>query len=147
MCSGLSDDLHQVDDSRKTAIINCELKRLNIDIAALQKTRLPLNGSLREQDYTLFWQGREPGEPRMHGMGFAVKNTLLSSIEPPSKGTARTLSLRLSTSSGPANIVSVYAPTLGSPAEAKDMFYTHLETIIKEFPVTEHLYIIGDFNA
>ena len=39
MCRGLSYDLSQVDDSRKTAIINRELKRLNIDIAALQETR------------------------------------------------------------------------------------------------------------
>ena len=38
MRRGLPYDLSQVDDSRKTAIINRELKRLNIDIAALQET-------------------------------------------------------------------------------------------------------------
>ena len=54
MRPGLSDDLLQVDDTRKTAIIDRELKRLNIDVAALQETRLPSNGSLREQDYTFF---------------------------------------------------------------------------------------------
>jgi len=42
-----------VDDSRKTATINCELKRLNIDIAALEKSRLQSNVSLREQDYVV----------------------------------------------------------------------------------------------
>ena len=31
-----------------------DLKRLNIDIAALQETRLPSDGSLGEQDYTFF---------------------------------------------------------------------------------------------
>ena len=34
--------------------ISRELKRLNIDIAALQETRLPSNGSLKEEDYTFF---------------------------------------------------------------------------------------------
>lgn len=53
---GLSDDPQQIYDARKTAIMNRELRRLNIDIAALQETRLPSNGSLREQDYTFFWR-------------------------------------------------------------------------------------------
>ena len=57
MCPGLSYDLSQVDDSRKITIINRKLKQLNIDIAALEETRLQSNDSLREQDYTFFWQG------------------------------------------------------------------------------------------
>lgn len=36
MCPGLSDDLQQIDDARKTAVISREFKRLNIEIAALQ---------------------------------------------------------------------------------------------------------------
>ncbi|XP_076030147.1 uncharacterized protein LOC143018559 [Oratosquilla oratoria] len=149
MCPGLTNDLQQVEDSRKTAIINRELERLNIDIAALQETRLPSSGSLREQDYTFFWQGREPEELHMHGVGFAVRNSLLSSVEPPSKGTPRILSLRLSTTSGPVNVLSIYAPILSSPAETKDEFYEELETTIREIPATEQLpvYLLGDFNA
>ena len=96
MCPGLSDDPQQIDDARKTAVISRELKRLNIDIAALQETRLPSNGSLKEEDYTFFWQGKAQEEHRVHGVGFAVRNSLLASVEPPSEGTARILSLRLS---------------------------------------------------
>ncbi|PFX15042.1 putative uncharacterized transposon-derived protein F52C9.6 [Stylophora pistillata] len=77
MCPGLSDDLQQIDDARKTAVISRELKRLNIDIAALQETRLPSNGSLKEEDYTFFWQGKAPEEHRVHGVGFAeMKGTV-----------------------------------------------------------------------
>ena len=104
MCPGLCDDIQQIDDARKTAVISRELKRLNIDIAALQETRLPSNGSLKEEDYTFFWQGKAPEEHRVHGVGFAVRNSLLPSVEPPSEGTARILSLRLTTTSGPVNI-------------------------------------------
>lgn len=54
LCPGHSDDPQQIDDTKKTEIINRELKRLNIDIATLQETRLPPKGSLRQQDYTFF---------------------------------------------------------------------------------------------
>jgi len=147
MCTGISDDLLQVDDTRKTAIINRELSKLNIDIAALQETRLPSDGSLKEQDYTFFWQGKSIEEPRQHGVGFAVKNTLLPSIQPPSGGSERILSLRLSTSSGPVNILSIYAPTLCSSSETKDQFYDELDAAISNIKASEQIYLLGDFNA
>jgi len=53
------------------------IMRLDIDIAALQETRLPSNGSIRGQDYTFFWQGKEPDEPSLHGVGLAVRNSLI----------------------------------------------------------------------
>ena len=147
MCPGISDDLQQIEDTRKTAIIDRELGKLGIDIAALQETRLPSSGSLREKDYTFFWQGLGPDERRLHGVGFAVRNTLLSSVDPPSQGTERILSLRLTTSTGPTHILSVYAPTLCSPDETKDAFYDNLEARIREIPTNEDLFLLGDFNA
>ena len=100
MCPGLSDDLLKIDDSRKTAIIDRELLRLNIDIAGQQETRLPGAGSLRERNYTFFWQGQEQHEHRLYGVWFAVRNSLLQAVETPSEGTPRILSFRLNTSSG-----------------------------------------------
>ena len=75
-------------------------------------------------------------------MGLAVRNSLLSSDEQ-----ARILSLRLTITLGPVNIMSAYAPTLCSTAVAKGEFYSQLEITIKEIPPTEHLYLLGDFNA
>lgn len=74
--TGLSDNHHQIDVARKTAVINRELYRLNIDIAALQQTRLSDTGSLREKNYTFFWQGRAE-ETRKHDM------VLVSQLETP----------------------------------------------------------------
>ncbi|GFO31429.1 hypothetical protein PoB_005793400 [Plakobranchus ocellatus] len=65
MCPRLSNDLQKVDDTRTTVVISSELQRLNIDKAALQETRLPSNGRIREKDYT-FWQGRGPEKHRVH---------------------------------------------------------------------------------
>ena len=76
-------------------MINNELKRLNVDIAALQETRLADSGTLKEKDFTYYWQGKTSDERREHGVGFAVKNSLLSMVEPDSNGSEGLLTLRL----------------------------------------------------
>ncbi|KAK2555651.1 Craniofacial development protein 2 [Acropora cervicornis] len=147
MCPGLSSDLQGIDDARKTAVINKELARLNIDVACLQETRLPDGGSLRETDYTFFWKGLSQDEPRQHGVGFAVRNSLLASVETPTGGSSRLLVLRMKTSMGNINILSAYAPTLTSTPEAKDQFYEALEDALSCIPKSECIYLLGDFNA
>ena len=147
MCPGITEDLQSINDMRKTAVIDRELKRLKIDIACLQETRLPDSGSLKETNYTFFWQGRPTDAPKQHGVGFAVRNTLVPSIEPPSSGTERMITLRLNTSAGPANIISVYAPTLCSTPEEKDHFYEALDQEIANTHPNEAIYLLGDFNA
>ena len=82
MIPSLSHDLQDISYARKTAVINNKLKRLNVDIATLQETWLANAGTLKEGDYTFFWQGKSSDEPREHGVGFAVKNSLLSMVEP-----------------------------------------------------------------
>ena len=85
MCPGHSADLQQIDDARKTAVIDKELTRLNIDIAALQETRLAEDGKIQEANYTFYWQGKSSDQPRQHGVGFAVRNSLVGCTEPPSQ--------------------------------------------------------------
>ena len=57
-----------------------ELQLLNVDIAALQETRLPDSGTLKEEKYTFFWQGLNDDQPRYHGVGFAAKNSIVNNI-------------------------------------------------------------------
>ena len=148
MRPGLSNDLRQINDSRKTAIIDSELERLNIDdIATLQEIRIAENWSLKEQRYTFFWQGKSIEEKREHGVGFAAKNSLLTGYEPHVHGSARMLTIRLSTRAGRANIMRVYALTLYSTADSKYQIYEELDVAIGNIPKTEQLYILGDFNA
>ena len=52
MCPGLSENLQQIVDTGKTVIIDGELLKLHVSIAALQETRLASSGSLREKNYT-----------------------------------------------------------------------------------------------
>ena len=53
MMTGLTSDLKDISDTRKTAVINNELKRLDVDIVTIQETRLADSGTLREKDYTV----------------------------------------------------------------------------------------------
>ena len=135
------------DDFGKTVIINKELTRLNIGIACLQETRLADNGSLRESRYTFLWQGFFPGRAEAAWLGFAVRNSLLATIETPTVGSERIIALRMETSIGFANFLSVYAPTLMFSQEVKDKFYETLEEKVSQIPRYESLYLLGDFNA
>ncbi|KAI0242750.1 hypothetical protein LSAT2_011260, partial [Lamellibrachia satsuma] len=126
-----SDDLQQINDSRKTAIIDRELTRLDVSIVALQETRLASSGCLKEENFTFFWKGKEP---RLYGIGFAVKNSLLDTVEPPTGGNERILSIRLATAAWFAHIFSIYAPTLGTSEDIKDHLYDELDSLIGKIP-------------
>lgn len=103
---GVSKDISQ-SVSRKTAIINCDFKGLNFDLEGDT-----LNCSLREHNNTISWQGRQLEEPRLPG-AFEIRNSSLSSTGPPSKGL-----VSCAASSGPLNILSIYAPTSRTPRMA-----------------------------
>ena len=121
--------------------------RLQVDIAALQETRLPDNGSLKEESYTFFWKGQSADERRDYGVAFAVRNTLLKKIEPPTGGSSRLLTMRLMTETGPVTLVTAYAPTLAASSESKDQFYCELDELLNNIPKKDHIYLLGDFNA
>lgn len=86
-------------------------------------------------------------ERRKHGVGFAIRKSLLSMIELPTEGSKRILHLRLLASTGPVNILSIYPPTLSSTADSKDEFYNNLEHAVNLIPQPEPLILLGDFNA
>ena len=81
MCPGFTADpdcnLQRQGATRKTALIDRELAKLAVDVAALQETRLAESGSIKEQNYTFFWMGKAEDEHRTHGVGFAVSNKLV----------------------------------------------------------------------
>ena len=101
-------DPKNTSDVRKTAIINNKLLCLKVDVAALQEKRLTGQSSVREKDYTFFWYGRSVDERRNHGVGFAVKNTLLQSLELESDSDKCIATLCLHTRKGTATFISVY---------------------------------------
>jgi hypothetical protein len=115
-CEGSGDAL----DLRKTAVIDAELKRLNVSICGLQETRLTDEGSLKEANYTFYLRGKGVSDVREYGVGFAVRNDLLCALDRPPRGISeRIMLLRLETKCGFATLISAYAPTLASTDETK----------------------------
>ena len=147
MLTGISDNLGQINDLRKTAVINNELLRLDVDIVALQETRLAEAASLREKDFTFFWHGKSMDERREYGVDFAVRNSLLKMIDPPSNGSERILTMRLNTTTCPVTLISVYAPTLLASSDTKDEFYENLCATLLNVPSKDQVILLGDFNA
>ncbi|XP_069179020.1 uncharacterized protein [Procambarus clarkii] len=145
MTPGLSEDLLEVNDARKTAVINNELCRLQMNIAALQEIRLPATGSIREKNFTFCWQGNPPEEVREHGVSFAIRNRLLGSIVPPTEESARIIKLQLHTAAEMVSLISIYAPTLTSSTEGKDEFFDDLGLTLRH--TSARATVMGDFNA
>ena len=118
-----------------------------MDIATLQETRFADSATLKEKDYTFFWQGKRSKEPREHGAGIAARNSLLTMVEPGRGGSERLLTLRLNSAIGSVTLISVYAPTQTATPDTKDIFYENLAAIIRNIPSKEELVVLGDFNA
>ena len=136
---------------RRTALVAKELSRYNIDIAALSETRLADEGSLTEQNcgYTFFWKGKAENEDRIHGVGLAVKTSLMKQLpDLPTGVNERLMKLRLPLSHKRcATIISAYAPTLTSSEETIEQFYTDLSYILNHVPAGDKIILLGDFNA
>ena len=49
MTPGFSDNLQEIDNVCKTAVIDMQLSRLQMDIVALQEMKLPEIGSVKEK--------------------------------------------------------------------------------------------------
>ena len=109
--------------------------------------RLAGSGSLKESDYTFFWQGKKEEGQRQHGVGFAVRNTLLDKVQLGHQATERLMSLAINTADSPINLLCAYVPTLAAFAEVKDAFYSQLDSLIQGISRRRNLIILGDFNA
>lgn len=136
---------------RRTALIASELRRYNIDIAALSETRNSEEGSLAEagEGYTFFWKGLPEGVTRIHGVGLAIRSSLLRNLSSmPSGINERLMTFRIPlTNKMCATIISAYAPTLDSADETKDAFYETLDSTLRRVPRADKIILLGDFNA
>ena len=136
---------------RKTALICLELKKYNIDIAALSETRLAGISQLTEVEggYEFYWSGKSEAEPRQSGVGFAIKSDLARTLPSLPKGISdriMTLTLELGNDTR-AVLISCYAPTLGSSEQEKDNFYNQLRNVISGIRYKDKIFLMGDFNA
>ena len=98
---------------RRTALVDRELGRYGIQIAALSMNRFADVGKIKEvgAGYTFFWSERKSEERREAGVGFAIKIELVARLSGlPICTNDRLMTLRLPLAGNKhAAIVSVYA--------------------------------------
>ena len=103
-----------------------ELKRFQVDIAALQETPKSGTGQLSDHGggYTLYWQGRPEGQPRMHDVGFAIRSELTKYVTFLPHGiNERTMKMRIFLAKNQyATVICAYAPTIDAQEETKEAF-------------------------
>ena len=136
---------------RRTALVARELSRYNIDIAGLCERRFADEGQLTEvgDGYTYFWRGLGNDQPRIHGVGFAIKSSIVASMtEMPRGHSARLMTCRIPlTGNQRLTLIVGYAPTLTSSDDDKEAFYSDLNNLLSTVPQNDKLYVVGDFNA
>ena len=147
MTPGMSPDYDLINDSRKSAVIDRELTKRSVDIAALQEIRLLEKGSSRERVYTIYWSGKPDCSKRQHGIGRAVKNIFYNKLEGPQAISDRIMTGHLSLQKSNATIICAYAPMLIAQPEVKDFFYAALAQVVESVPKSDKLILLWDFNV
>lgn len=118
---------HQLDreETASSRPVAKELARYNIDIAALRETRLADEGSITElaSGYTFFWKGKAQNKNKIHGVGLAIRTSLLKNLPDLSVGINDRLDMKIRlplSHKHYATVISAYAPTLTSAGETID---------------------------
>jgi exonuclease III len=136
---------------RPTAIVARELDRYNIDIAALCETRILGDSTIKENSggYTFYLKGKPLGDKHYHGVGFAIRTSLVKHLEGnlPVGINERLMTMSLPLKGNTLTIICAYAPTLPQSDEVKDRFYASLTDALNSVPSSHKLLVLGDFNA
>jgi len=82
-----------------------------------------------------------------HGVGFAVRDCLMTCIEHPRNLSPRLMSMRVRISQRCFTVLSAYAPTLMACSEEQDEFYQLLSESLSPIPKGNDSVLAGDFNA
>ena len=127
-------------------VLSRELRRLNVEIAALSEVRRLCDGEISSEGYTYFWSGSTQG---LHhrGVAVAVSSRLASSVHSVTPIDERILLVRLKHTVGYISLIAVYAPTEQSQLDVKEAFYAKLNSTVEQCPRSDTLLVLGDFNA
>ena len=99
--------------------------------------------------HTFYWIGKPEGQPRLAGVGFAVRTSLpdhLASLPIGINEQLMTMRIHLANSRH-MTVMSVYAPAVTHSDDAKEEFYEILSRTVSSIPPGDKIMILGDFNA
>lgn len=129
----------------KLKVIQDELSRCKIDLAAITETHWKGTGHFKSSDYTVYYSGAE--DRNIHGVGIMVSNKINNFVLGYEPINERAMCLKLNAKPCALNIMALYAPTLDAEDEVVEEFYRTVETAVNKVPSKEVLLLMGDFNA
>jgi len=115
-----------------------------LDITAVQEVRWDGSGSLKTQEITIFYSGREKHK---RGVGFVIKNNILPNVMRFEQINDRICYVELKGKWFNILLINCHAPTEEKSEEIKNAFYEELDRIYDALPTGKPKIILDDFNA
>lgn len=132
-------------EKHKLPVLEKELMRCKLTIAGLSETHWKGSGHFDSGNHTIYFSGNDKSS--FSGVAIAIPKIWNGAVLGYNPISDRLISIKLSASPTPLNIIQVYAPTCSSSDESLEDFYKDLESSMATIPKKELLLIIGDFNA
>ncbi|XP_057666796.1 craniofacial development protein 2-like [Diorhabda carinulata] len=125
--------------------VAAELRKYEVDVAAIQEIRWKEQGIINKKEYTLLYSGNE--KQGQGGTGFIVRKKIKDNIIDFRAVNGRIADLRIKATPFNLSVLNVYAPTENAEEEEKEKLYENLEKEIEGIPKEDTTIVLGDFNA
>ncbi|KAK9687821.1 Endonuclease-reverse transcriptase [Popillia japonica] len=131
--------------------LEAEAEKYNIEILAIQETKLRQEGILELEKYILFNSNNK--ESRLFGTGFLIANKLkhivmkFTPVNEKIPVNEKVCQMQLRGKERNINIINVQAPTEDKDDEEKSKFYETVEDIYDLLPKHDMNIMVGDLNA
>ena len=122
------------------------MKRRRIHIMCLQETKWVGEKAkvLEPGGFKLWYSGKIKAR---NGVGIVVAKEFINEVVEVSRKSDRIMSIKMVVGDEVLNVVSAYAPQVGSDASSKQEFWDDLEEVVEHVPIGEKLVIGGDLNG
>ncbi|KAK3542748.1 hypothetical protein QTP70_001884, partial [Hemibagrus guttatus] len=121
------------------------MERRKVDILCVQETRW--KGSKAHSigaGFKLFYYGVDS---KRNEVGVVLKEEFVRNVLEVKRVSDRVMSLKLEIEGVMLNVVSAYAPQIGSELEEKKRFWSELDEVMESIPTGERVVIGADFNG
>uniref|UniRef100_A0A1S3X3C6 Craniofacial development protein 2-like n=1 Tax=Nicotiana tabacum TaxID=4097 RepID=A0A1S3X3C6_TOBAC len=120
------------------------LQKRKVNIACVQETRWAGSKERNADGYKLWYSGVVRSK---NGVGILVDRDLRGSVVEVRRVNNRLIFIKLVIGECTLNVVSAYMPQTGLDEEVKRRFWEGLDEIVRSIPLTERLFIGGDFSG
>ncbi|XP_060182222.1 uncharacterized protein LOC132611877 [Lycium barbarum] len=120
------------------------LKKRMINIACVQETKWAGPKAKEVDGYKLWFSGKS-GDRK--GVGILVDSKLRDQVVEVRRVNDMMIMIKLVIGGFTLNIISAYAPQVGLDEEVKRRFWKDLDEVVGGIPLTEKLFVGGDFNG